>query len=281
MRPSPDSSRRTSRKAAPGAHSLLINVGALILAAAAVFIACGQPGSSSLAVEISGVPGYIYYGEPFTASVHYQNRGPAATEPLTLTVDLPPYFEVLDSAPVAAIADDSVRWQLAPLAAGESGRVQLTLKGESYGVDRGEITLTAHLSSGELRAETFVRADTGELIVTIDIKPGGDPNSFNCRSKGNLPVAILSSALFDATNVDVPTVKLDTAINDTIFALNKSVIEDVNDDGFLDIVVYFKNTDVALEVGCPGLLKNTLVPVTVTVGTLPSFSGSDVLRIAK
>ena len=268
----------------PGAHSLLINVGALILAAAAVFIACGQPGSSSLAVEISGVPGYIYYGEPFTASVHYQNRGPAATEPLTLTVDLPPYFEVLDSAPVAAIAGDSVRWQLAPLAAGESGRVQLTLKGDSYGVDRGEITLTARLSSGELRAETFVRADTGEPpgTIDIDIKPGGDPgdpNSFNCRSKGKLPVAILGSAIFDATIVDVTTL---AGTNATISALDKSAIEDVNNDGFLDMVVYFKNTDVAFEVGCP-LTKNTLVPVTVAGllvdGTL--FSGSDVLRIAK
>lgn len=33
--------------------------------------------------------------------------------------------------------------------------------------------------------------------VTIDIKPGAGPNSFNAGSRGNIPVAILSTVSFD------------------------------------------------------------------------------------
>ncbi len=119
------------------------------------------------------------------------------------------------------------------------------------------------------------------ISVQIDIKPGGDPNSFKCDSRGNLPVAILGSASFDATTVAVATVTLEAAV-DTINALSKSLIGDVNSDGFPDIVVYFANGEVAAEIGCP-LAKNTVVAVTVrgqTSGGV-SFAGSDVLRIAR
>lgn len=42
--------------------------------------------------------------------------------------------------------------------------------------------------------------------VDIDIKPWSDPNSINTKSKGVVPVAILGSAFFDVTTVDVTTV---------------------------------------------------------------------------
>ena len=46
------------------------------------------------------------------------------------------------------------------------------------------------------------------INVTIDIKPGAFPNSINLGSNGNVPMAILSSADFDATTVDPETVTL-------------------------------------------------------------------------
>ncbi len=39
---------------------------------------------------------------------------------------------------------------------------------------------------------------TTAIPVTIDIKPGSDPNSINPKSKGKIPVAILSTQDFDA-----------------------------------------------------------------------------------
>ena len=38
--------------------------------------------------------------------------------------------------------------------------------------------------------------------VVIDIKPGSFPNSINPKNKGVIPVAILTTATFDATTVD-------------------------------------------------------------------------------
>ncbi len=48
----------------------------------------------------------------------------------------------------------------------------------------------------------------GALPVEIDIKPGSDPNSINLSSAGVIPVAILSSATFDATTVNPDTIFL-------------------------------------------------------------------------
>jgi hypothetical protein len=75
--------------------------------------------------------------------------------------------------------------------------------------------------------------------VNIDIKPGSDPNSINLGSKGVIPVAILSSDIFDATQVDPDTVSLAGAGVAVRGKGNKSLAhqEDVNGDGLLDLVV--------------------------------------------
>ncbi len=83
------------------------------------------------------------------------------------------------------------------------------------------------------------------IPVPIDIKPGSFPNSINLKSKGNVPVAVLSSPTFDATTVNRNTV---------VFAgvpplpIGKSS-EDVNGDGLLDLVLHFKTQDLNLQPG--------------------------------
>jgi hypothetical protein len=44
-----------------------------------------------------------------------------------------------------------------------------------------------------------------ELEVDIDIKPGSYPNCFNINGHGIIPVAILGSADFDVTQIDIAT----------------------------------------------------------------------------
>lgn len=73
--------------------------------------------------------------------------------------------------------------------------------------------------------------------VTIDIKPGSYPNSINLGSNGVVPVAILSSAEFDATTVNPETVIIagaGVAIRGKGDKYLTSV-EDVNGDGLLDL----------------------------------------------
>jgi len=45
------------------------------------------------------------------------------------------------------------------------------------------------------------------IDVKIDIKPGSDPNSINIGSKGVVPIALLTTADFDASRVNPATVK--------------------------------------------------------------------------
>jgi hypothetical protein len=45
------------------------------------------------------------------------------------------------------------------------------------------------------------------IPVQIDIKPGGTPNAINPRDQGVIPVAVLSSSTFDATQLDPATVR--------------------------------------------------------------------------
>jgi len=76
------------------------------------------------------------------------------------------------------------------------------------------------------------------IEVVIDIKPTSDPNCINLGSKGVIPVAILSSATFDATQVDPTSVSL-AGSSVAVRGKGKSLAheEDVNGDGLLDLVV--------------------------------------------
>ncbi len=82
--------------------------------------------------------------------------------------------------------------------------------------------------------------------VAIDIKPGSYPNSINPKSKGVIPVAILTDQDFDATTVDVSTV---------VFGLagaqpkHNGHIEDVDGDGDDDLMLHFKTQDTGIQCG--------------------------------
>lgn len=74
-------------------------------------------------------------------------------------------------------------------------------------------------------------------LVQIDIKPDSSENTVNLGSGGVLPVAILSSSVFDATEVDPASVQLSSA---EIRLRGKGYLasqEDVNSDGLLDLVI--------------------------------------------
>jgi N-acetylneuraminic acid mutarotase len=86
------------------------------------------------------------------------------------------------------------------------------------------------------------------IQVTIDIKPGSSNNNINLGSAGVIPVAILSSATFDATQVDPATVTLMgsnvrlTGRGDK----NGCNVRDVNRDGRPDLVCHIKTTTQSL-----------------------------------
>ena len=82
--------------------------------------------------------------------------------------------------------------------------------------------------------------------VDIDIKPGSDPNGVNPRSKGVIPVAVLGSEDFDATQVDFTTVAFGPG---GAAPVHDGHVEDVNSDGFADMVFHFKIAETGIACG--------------------------------
>ena len=105
----------------------------------------------------------------------------------------------------------------------------------------------------------------GTTNVEIDIKPGGNPNNINLRSKGVVPVAVLTIGGFKASDIDPETVE---------FAGAKPVrwkLEDVDEDGDPDMLFHFKTQDLV------DLDENsTEATLTATlIGTMTSTMTSD------
>ena len=96
---------------------------------------------------------------------------------------------------------------------------------------------------GEVR---FVDA----ISVVIDIKPDDSPNSINLKSKGSIPVAVLSSSEFDAQTLDPATVTLAGAPVRTTGKKGKfqAAFEDVDGDGLTDLLMHFDTAALQLSV---------------------------------
>lgn len=89
------------------------------------------------------------------------------------------------------------------------------------------------------------------LDVSIDIKPGSDPNCFNNDGHGVIPVAILGDAEFDVRDIDPATMQLEGLDVRAAGKSNKLLAhyEDVNGDGFEDLVIQIEDSDGVFQNG--------------------------------
>ena len=111
-------------------------------------------------------------------------------------------------------------------------------------------------------------------LVAIDIKPGSDPNSINLRSRRVIPVAILSTANFDAPNdLMIPLLTFGRTGNESSLSRCGQGGEDVNEDGLADLVCHFFTNLTGFQAeDTEGILKGE------TIGGAP-IQGSDSVRI--
>ena len=147
------------------------------------------------------------------------------------------------------------------------GRIQI------YTIDPitlAEVRLTNTASHEAAPDWSPVLAPTS-FVVLVDVKPGSEDNPINLRSKGVTPVAILTTAAFDATQVDGETVRLGT--DEASIAHGKAHYEDVNGDGSIDWLGHFRTRKIGVDAD-----TSSLTLVGQTLDGVP-LSGSDLVTL--
>ena len=117
-----------------------------------------------------------------------------------------------------------------------------------------------------------IAATLATVPVDIDIKPGGDPNSINPNSDGVVPAAILTTDTFDAAQVDPLTVAFGP--NGATESDGQSHIQDVDDDGDMDLVLHFNIQDTGIQCG------DTEASLTGETFSGDAIEGTDTVKTA-
>jgi hypothetical protein len=198
-------------------------------------------------------------------SVHYPNRGLEDQIEIRLHAD----GTVLCSAQVPAGENETTVTLDCSLTAGEVYEIVSTAMNNSYWtyfsnwpVGNDEITVLSSYGGASygrgsysgLPYTSFWFAFDGittqldqNIIVPIDIKPGSASNTVNLKSKGVVPVAILSTDTFDAASVDILTVVFGP--DGAQEAHGKSHVEDINGDALPDLMLHFETQKTGIQCG--------------------------------
>ena len=109
----------------------------------------------------------------------------------------------------------------------------------------------------------------------IDIKPGSDDNSINLKSRGVVPVAVLTTEVFDASTIDPATVRF---TGNEIKPVRWTLC-DVDGDGDIDMLFHFKTQELNLDEDSTGatLTGKTTHKTTEEVG----ITATDTVRIVQ
>ena len=121
------------------------------------------------------------------------------------------------------------------------------------------------------------------LELQVDVKPESDGNPVNLRSRGVLPVAILSTVEFDAAELVAESLTLGDGVEDDTPVARKKKgaphvgFEDVNGDGLVDVVAHFRVQDLVEH----GDLTETTTELMVrgTDGGGQEWTGWDSVRV--
>ncbi len=146
--------------------------------------------------------------------------------------------------------------------------------------DTDTYDVSAYVSAGDTSCTVKLQRGTDCLVHTaqvfsvtrtidIDIKPGSYPNSINIKSKGVIPVAILTTDDFDAADVDPETVRFGPTEAGPVH----HALEDVDGDGDIDMILHFKTQETGIAPG------DTEASLTVETYNGQKIEGTDSVRV--
>lgn len=239
--------------------------------------------TNATTVTINGaavpVDGTLVVTPSATTTYNLTATGPggSAQASVTVTVIIPP------PVPTVTFTANNLQinqGQSASLTWDSTNAVTVTINGASMPVDGtmivSPVATTTYLlhaagQGGSVQASLAVAVI---LAVVIDVKPGDSVNTINSKSKGKIPVAILSSASFDAsTKVNVSTLTFGHSGNEASLAF--CAIQQVNADGLMDLMCHFDTETAAfLATDTVAILKGK-----TTAGV--AFQSTDSVRIVK
>jgi len=121
-----------------------------------------------------------------------------------------------------------------------------------------QFLLTVQVTDSGSPAMSSTATMTINLIdrIEIDIDPADSTNTINLKADKEVAVAILSNSVFDATTqINVNSLRFgktggeDSLVRQRKTGAVKFALQDVNGDGFLDLVVYFQTSKTGLQPG--------------------------------
>jgi len=145
----------------------------------------------------------------------------------------------------AMLSDDGVNW---------TTTWSHDLGSQLDGLDQRVVItgLSWFVPAGSYADYDYIAVTPTVVPVAIDIKPGGFPNSINVAKKGVIPVAVLSTATFDASTVDPGTTCFGDAEDESqrdCTVAPGTILEDVDSDGLLDLVLHFETQQTGIDLG--------------------------------
>jgi uncharacterized repeat protein (TIGR01451 family) len=221
----------------------------------------------------------VRIGETFTYTISYTNNNMFNVTNVRIKDFLPVELDYVANTGCGVYKSGvhAFIWNIGPLIPNETGSVTLTVKVNSNAVPGGVIDNAATIKADEPNTgPTTVHEYTIVCNVTsieIDIKPGSYPNSINPKSKGNVPVAILTTDDFDASEVD-PTTVVFLGASPVQWAL-----EDVDDDGDIDMILHFKTQELDFDLLVD---EGGIYPYAYLTGETndgQAFEGKDTVRL--
>ena len=145
--------------------------------------------------------------------------------------------------------------------------------------NQGSATITVERIDGDqggtaanaaVAVSALVGIPTGKANLS-SLDRGSDPNAINPNSMEVIPVAVLGSVNFDATQVDFSTAKFGPG---KALPVHDGHVEDVNDDDFLDMVFHFNTQDTGIA-----CIDNEATLSGQTFGG-DTFTGTDSVKTA-